>query len=133
MHDGVHVLEELNRLQVFPATELIGNPFSVFAGIVEIQHGRDGVDTEPVEMIHVEPEPSARQQEVANFVAAVVENQRAPVGMRSLPRVFVLVQAGSIKPSQTMPVCRDVSGDPVEQDADIRLVAVIDEITEIIR
>ena len=56
MRDFVHVLEEIDGLQIFAAPILIGNPRAFFARVIEIEHGSDGIYTETVDVIFVEPE-----------------------------------------------------------------------------
>ena len=56
--DFVHALDEINGVEIFAAAELIGDPFAGFAGVVEIEHGSDGVHAEAVDVIFVEPEES---------------------------------------------------------------------------
>ena len=74
-----------------------------------------------------------RDQEVADLVAAVIENQRAPVGMLAAARIVVLVQRGAVEAAQAVAVAREVGGHPVDDHADAVLVAVIDEVHEILR
>ena len=56
MRDFVHALEEIDGVKVFAAAELIGNPFAGLAGVVEIEHGGDGVHAKAVDVVFVEPE-----------------------------------------------------------------------------
>ena len=84
-------------------------------------------------MVLVEPEQGVGEQEVADLVAAVVEDHRAPVGMLALPRVFVLVAGRAVEAAQAVAVAREVGRHPVENHADAVLVAVIDEVGEIFR
>ena len=52
--------------------------------------------------------------------AAVVELQRAPVGVLGPPRVAVLVQRAAVELGQRPVVPREVRGHPVHEDADAR-------------
>ncbi len=45
MHGLVEALEQRNGGEIFTPTELVGNPLTGLAGIVEIEHGSDGVHT----------------------------------------------------------------------------------------
>ena len=55
-------------------------------------------------MVLVEPEQGVGEQEVADFVAAVVEDQRAPVGVLALARVGMLVQGRAVEQPQAVAV-----------------------------
>ncbi len=71
------------------------------------------------------------EEEVADLVAAVVEDHRAPVGMLALARVFVLVEGGAVEAAQAVAIAREVGRHPVEDHADAVLMAVIDEVHEV--
>ena len=74
-----------------------------------------------------------RDQEVADLVAAVVEDQRAPVLMGPEPRVGVLVQVGAVEVAQPVLVAREVGRHPVEDHADAALVQRVDQVHEVLR
>ena len=84
-------------------------------------------------MVLLEPEQRVRQQEVADFVPAVVEDQRAPVLVLALPRILVLVQRRAVEAREAVLVLRKMAGHPVEDDADAGLVAGVDEQLEVLR
>src|ERR1035438_3672021 len=86
----VEAAQELDGLEVFAAAEAVGNPLACFARVVEIEHGGDGVYTQSVDMIFVEPEHGARHEEAADLAASIIENESFPVGMESLACVRVL-------------------------------------------
>ena len=65
--------------------------------------------------------------------AAVVEDVRLPVGMKSLARVGVFVEMGAVEIGEAVRVGREVRRNPVEDDADAVLVQVVDQIHEILR
>ena len=69
-------------------------------------------------MVLAQPEQRVGDQEVADLVAAEVEHQRAPVGVRAAPRIGVLVQRGAVEASERELVAREVGGHPVEDHAD---------------
>src|SRR6266478_4930807 len=46
--DFVHALNEINGGEIFTAAKLIGDPPAGLAGVVEIEHGGDGVHAETV-------------------------------------------------------------------------------------
>ena len=80
----IEAAEEIDGIEIFASAKFVWNPFALFARIVEIQHGGDGVHPQAVDMVFVEPKHRARHQEAAHFGASVVEDVRLPVGMKSL-------------------------------------------------
>ena len=66
-------------------------------------------------------------------MAAIVEDQRSPVGMFALTRVGVLIQASAVEPGHRVSVFGKVSRHPVENHPDIVLVAAVNQIHQIIR
>ena len=130
---NVELLEEFDGLQVLVAAVLVRNPLAFLARIVEIQHRRHGVDTQRVDMEFLDPEKGAADQVIDNLAPAVVEDQRAPVGMGALARVGVFVQRRPVKQPQAVLIAREVGRYPVHDHADTVLVAGIDKVAEIIR
>jgi hypothetical protein len=103
------------------------------ARVVEIQHRGDGVDPQAVGVVLLEPEQRVRQEEVPDLVAAVVEDQRAPVLVLALARILVLEERRPVEARQAVRVLREMSRHPVEDDADAFLVAPVHEELEILR
>src|SRR5205814_9616268 len=79
-----------------------------------------------------EPEQRVRQQEVADFIAAVVEDQRAPVLMLALPRIGVLVERRAVESREAVLILRKMSRHPVEDHAETGLVTRVDEKLEVL-
>ena len=132
-HDRVHLLQEVDRLEVLAATELVRHPLAFLAGVVEVQHRRDGIDAQTVDVELLHPVQRAREEEVADLVPSEVEHERAPVGMLALARIGVLVQRGAVETSQRPLVLREVRGHPVDDHADALGVERVDEHTEVVR
>ena len=84
-------------------------------------------------MIFFEPEERTADEEVANLIAPKVEYFGAPVLMLALAGVRVFKEVGAIEKGQAMRITGEVGRNPVENDADIMLVALVDKIFEIIR
>ena len=74
-----------------------------------------------------------RQHETMDLSAPQVVDQRVPILVKTFQRVAVFVQRGAIELRQAMGVSGEMCWDPVENDADIRLVAGIDEGAKLIR
>jgi len=62
----------------------VRDPFAGLAGVVEVEHGGDGVHAQAVGVVAVQPEHPRGEQEAAHLVAAVVEDEALPVGMETL-------------------------------------------------
>ena len=75
----------------------------------------------------LEPIGCVGDEEVANLVAAEVEDEGAPVGVLAKVGVGVLIQVGAVKGSQRPRILGEVGGDPVEQDTNARLVQGVDQ------
>ena len=87
-------------------------PLARLAAVVEVEHRRDGVDAQAVDVELVEPVERVGDEEVAHLRAAVVEDQRAPVGVLAEPRVVVLVQRGAVEAAQREVVLRESAPAP---------------------
>ena len=72
-----------------------------FARVIEVEHRRDRIHAQTVDVILVQPEERVADQEIAHLVAAVVENQRAPILVLALARIHVLVQIGAVEFRET--------------------------------
>ena len=103
-----------------------------FARVVEVEHRRDGVDPEAVDVVLVEPEQGVADQEVGDLGAAVVEDVGVPVVVVPLARVGVLVEVGAVEVAQAVLVVGEVGGDPVEDHADAAAVQGVDQGHEVV-
>ena len=79
MRDVVQLAQEIDGLEVLAAAVPVRHPLARLARVVEVQHRRHGVHAKAVDVERLEPVERVGQQEVADFVPAVVEDQRAPV------------------------------------------------------
>ena len=133
VQDLVQLLQERDRLEVLAAAERVRHPLALLARVVEVEHRRDRVDAEPVGVVLAQPVERVREQEVPHLVAAEVEDERAPVGVRAAPRVLVLVERRAVEARERQLVAREVRGHPVEDHADPALVQRVDERAEVVR
>src|SRR5688572_25448486 len=53
--------------------------------------------------------------------------------MLALARIFVLVKGGAVEAAEAVGVAREVGRHPIDEDANAMLVAVIDEVHEVVR
>ena len=131
MRLGVELAQELDRFEVLAPAESIRHPPARVARVVEVQHRGDRVHPQAVRVILVQPEQRVGDQKVPDLVAAVVEDQRAPLAMLALARVGVLVERRAVEAREPVGVLREVPGHPVEDHADIMLMADVHEGLEI--
>src|ERR1700731_3806853 len=129
--DFIQALQEVNGFQIFAAAKFIGNPFTGLSGVIQINHGSHSVHAQSVDVIFVQPEQGVGDQIIADFIAAVVIDESAPIELCALPRVRVLEEVSSIKLRQAVGVPREMGGSPVEDDSYSGVVTTIDEIHEV--
>ena len=93
----------------------------------------DRINPQTVNVVLVEPEASTGQQEITNFITPVIKDQCSPIGMKTLPRVFMLIETCTVELCQPMSILGEVRRDPIDQHPNPGLMTVVDEITKIIR
>ena len=130
VNSGVESLDELDRFKVLMAAVLVGYPFAVSSVIVEIKHRGDSVNADAVNMILVEPEHSGGDEEGDDFVSRVVKDVGAPFLVLALAAVLILIAVDTVKAAEAVSVFGEVSGNPVEDNADTCLVAAVNEVHE---
>jgi hypothetical protein len=132
-HRLVQLAEEEDRLEVLAAAVRVREPLARLAAVVEVEHRRHGVDAEPVDVELAQPVERVRDEEAPHLVAAVVEDERAPVGVLAAARVLVLEERRAVEAPQREVVAGKVRRHPVEDHADARAMERVDEETEIVR
>jgi hypothetical protein len=105
---------------------------SRLARVVEVEHRGDGVDAQPVHVELLDPVQRVGDEEVAHLVAAVVEDQRAPVLVLAAAGIGVLVQGLAVEAGERERVAREVPGHPVHDHADARAVQAVDQIAQVV-
>ena len=91
--DVVEVAHELDGFEIFAAAELIGNPLAVLARVIQVKHRCDGIDAQAVDVKAFAPEERVGGEEIADFVPAIIEDERAPILVRAFARIFVFVKS----------------------------------------
>jgi len=129
---GVELAQKIDGFKIFASAELVGNPLSGIPRIIEVEHGRDRIHPEAVDVILIQPEQSAGHQKAAHLVAAIVEDEGLPVRMKALARIGVLEQMCAVKVSQPVRVGREVRRHPVQNHADPLLVQIVHQVHEIL-
>ena len=80
----------------------------------------------------LKPEHEIRNQEIANFVAAVVENQSPPFLVLTDAGITVFVEMGAVEEGETVGILGEVPWNPVDDHADAFSVAAIHKGAEFI-
>ena len=129
----VDLLQEPDRLEVLPPAVDVRLPLALVARVVQVQDRGHGVHAQAVGVELLEPVQRVRDEEVAHLVAAVVEDQGAPVLMLAAPRIRVLVERLAVEAGQSERVLREVPRHPVDDDADAGLVQPVDQVAQVVR
>ena len=101
--------------------------------VIEIQHRGDRIDAQAVDAVALQPEQRVRHQEIDDFGAAVIVDQRVPVEMAALLRVGVLVERGAVEMAEAVRIVGKMAGHPVEHHAEAFAMAGIDQRGKILR
>ena len=80
----------------------------------------------------LKPEDQVGNQEVADFIPAVVEDQRSPFLMLSDPGIAVFVEVRTVEERQAMAVLGEVTWNPVDDDADAFGMSAVNEASEFV-
>ena len=130
---NVELAQELDRVEVLATAVPVRHPFTGLAAVVEVQHRRDRIHAQAVDVIPVDPVQRVRYEEIAHLVPAVVEDLGTPVRVLAEPRIGVLVQARAVEVREAVVIARKMRRHPVDDHAQARLVTAIDEGHEILR
>src|SRR5260370_32984431 len=122
----------MNGVEVLAAAVNIRDPLASLSRIIEIKHRSYGVDAQTVDVIFVEPKKRVTDKKIADFVAAKIENERAPILLLALSRVHVFVEICAIEFGQRVSVLWKMRRHPIHDDADTGLVTFVGEMAEFI-
>src|SRR5262249_43690005 len=112
---------------VFMPSKLIGNPFSFFSSIIEIEHRGDGIHSQAVDMVAIQPIECAVEKEVSDLNAIVIEDAAVPVRMVAEPRVGMIVEVCAVELGEPMRIVWKVCRGPIHQHTDSGLMSRVDE------
>ena len=111
----------------------VGQPLAFRARVVQVEHARDGVDAQAVDVELLEPVEGVGDEKVAHLAAAEVEDVGAPVRLLTTTGVGMLVQGLAVEPAERPLVFGEVRRNPVHDDADAGLVEPVDQVPQVIR
>src|SRR5438552_2683462 len=129
----VEAFQEIDGVKIFAAAKSIRDPLPFLARIIQIQHRRDCIHPQAVDVKLVEPEERIRDEKIADFISSEVKNERAPIRLLALARVHVLVKIGAIEFGQTMRVFREMRRHPIHDHANTSLMTAVDKMAELVR
>ena len=118
---AVHVADEVDGI-------LVGAPVLVALPVDEV---RQGVDAKAVEVELLQPVVRVGLEETLDLALAVVEVVAPPLAVTHVG-VRVLVERRAVILLEGVVVHREVDGHEVEDDADLVLVAVLDELLQLV-
>ena len=127
----VGIAQELDRFEIFPAAVLVGHPLTLLAAVVAVDHRRHRIHPQRIDAEALDPVQRVTHQEVTDFTAAVVIDQRVPVLVIAFARVAVFIQRGAVKQRQGEVIGREVARHPVEDHVQARGVRGVEEVAEI--
>src|SRR5215469_1026314 len=123
----IEAAKQIDGVEVFASAVFVRHPAAFGPAVIEIQHGSDGIHAQPVDAVAIEPEQSAGRQEVCDFGAPTVVDERVPIEVASLLWIFMLVECRPVETAEAMGIVGEVSRYPVNDDAQALLVACIDQ------
>src|SRR5580700_4245285 len=113
----IETAQKVDGLKIFPPAELVWNPLTLPARVIQIEHRSDRIHAPAVDVVFVEPKHGTRHQKAAHLSASIVEDVRLPVGMKTLPRIRMFIQVRAIEIGEAMRVGREVRWHPVRMTA----------------
>src|SRR5258705_7482240 len=128
----IQLFQKGQCFQVLTAAKFVWEPLAFLAAIVQIKHRSHSIHPQSVDMKFLEPEERVSDKEVSDFVAAVIEDIGAPVGMLALARIEMFIERRPIKPGESKRILRKMRRDPIHDHADPPLVQVINQVTKIV-
>ena len=131
--DTVQMAEELDSLEVLVLAVLIRNPVSVAAAVIKVEHGRDGIYTETVNVEVFYPVEGVGDQEVFDFIFAVIEDLGSPVRVLAFSRIRVFIERLTVEVGKSVGILREVGRNPVEDDTDSLFMEVVHKVHEFLR
>ena len=126
------MLEELNGIQVLVSAVLVGQPLAFLLAVIQIEHGRDRVDTDAVDVVLVDPVHDVGDQEVADLGFAQVKDLGAPVGVLAAAGIRIFKDAAAVESGKAVGIRTEVGGNPVKDNTDACLMQGIDQVHEIL-
>src|SRR5437588_7298657 len=133
MRRFVEFLQKRNRFEILSSAKFIRYPFAFLAAVIEVEHRRDRIDAQTVQMKFAQPIQRVGDQKISNLVSPVIENVSAPIRMLAFARIEMFIQSGTVEASERECVFRKVCRHPIHDYADPFLVKMIYQKTKIIR
>ena len=110
----------------FPAPVTVRDPLARLAAVVAVEHGRDGIHPQPIDVIVLDPFECARDEEPFHLVAAEIVDVSVPVLVEALTRILMFVERRSIEAGETPDVSGKMGRHPIDDHANFRVMTAID-------
>ena len=112
-HHSVQMAQKFHCLIVFIASIFIWQPVAVLFSIIQVEHGRHRIHTQPVDMELLDPKQSIGHEKILNLFSSIIKDIGSPVGMFSPPPVGMLVHCLAVKVPKTMGILWKMCRHPV--------------------
>ena len=129
----IELLQKRDSFDILLASLLVRTPFALSAVVVEIQHGSHGIHAQTVDMVLLYPVICVGNKIRLYFGLAPVEYVSAPVFVLTLERIDVLIAALAVPLVQACRILREMRGNPVRDNADTRLMTLVDKRHKVMR
>ncbi|EJW99360.1 membrane protein [gut metagenome] len=127
----VQLTQEFNCLQIFLATMLVLLPLTITAVVIQIKHAGHCIHTQPVHMILLNPEQGTGYQERLHFRHSVIEHHGTPFFVLTSSGIGVFIAGSTIIHIQTKGILWKMRRNPVHNNADATLMALIHKIHKV--
>ena len=125
----VELFKELHRVQVALIAEHVVFPVAVvFFTEVHIEHARNAVYSDPVDVVLLSPVHRVGKKEASYLRAAEIELVCAPLRMLS-----ALVEHAAVELAKAVLIHTEMTRHPVQYHSNSRLVAAVNKVSEIPR
>src|SRR5699024_9720091 len=125
--------EEFNGFQIFIFSVLVCHPLSILSAVIQIQHRCNRIHTEPIYVVFLNPEKRVGDQEILDLISSVIKDFGTPVRILPFSGICIFISRSAVKVSQSMGLPRTMRRHPVQDDANLVFMHIIDEIFEILR
>ena len=129
----IELLQKSHRGFVNVASFLVGHILALIARIIQIEHRGNRIDANAVDVVNVKEKHRAGNQKTDHLGTAIVEDQRAPLGMMALHWIFMFIKTGPVKTGKAVRILGKMGRHPIHDHTDSFGMHRIDKIHQILR
>ena len=130
---GIELAEKGDRFEIPVVPLHVRDPFAGPFVIIEIEHGRYGIDPQSVRVVFPEPEERIGDEERLHLRSSDVKEARTPALVLHAVLALVFIARLSVEFIKSVTVLREMRRYPIEDDPDACTVHGVHEIFEILR